>query len=341
MKDYYQILGVARNAGEQEIKKAYRKMAVKYHPDKNPDDAEAEARFKEISEAYETLSDPQKKAQYDNPRSQNPFSDLFGGRSPFQGTDFSQFFGGGFGKRERPITKGRNINAYVSLTLEEMMTGTQKRVKVNRKIPCDPCKGTGAENGNLGECPNCKGVGKINKKIQHAFGEMIMQEDCMVCRGSGTYSNTLCHHCSGNGTKPTEEQIDVNIPRGSVSGVSYMVVGKGDWTKQPCNPGDLIVNVEEYIHPSYVRDGNNLIHERYMTFKEACLGSEIELPSLKGNNFKVKIPPGTSPGKILRLQGKGLPEFNGFGFGDILIRTHIKIPTNLTQEQTEALKYFD
>lgn len=341
MKDYYQILEIPRTATEQEIKKAYRKMAVKYHPDKNPGNPEAESKFKEINEAYDTLSDPTKKSNYDNPRSQNPFSDMFGGRSPFQGADFSQFFGGGFGKRERPITKGRNINVYVSLTLEEMMTGTMKKVKVNRKIPCDPCKGTGAEGGELIQCQSCKGAGKINKKIQHTFGEVLMQEDCQSCRGSGNHSRIICHHCTGTGVTRSEEEIDVSIPKGSISGVSYMVVGKGDWTKQPCNPGDLMVNVEEYVHAYYVRDGNNLIHEKYLTFRDACLGIEIELPNLKGSNFKIKIPPGTSPGKILRLQGKGLPEFNGFGFGDILIKTQIKIPSELSEQQLEALKYFD
>jgi molecular chaperone DnaJ len=340
MKDYYQTLGISRTASADEIKKAYRQMAVKFHPDKNQGTQEAEAKFKEIKEAYDFLSDPLKKANYDNPRSGDPFSDFFKNRSPFQDVNLDQFFGRNQ-RREAQIRKGRNLSAYVSLTLEEMMAGVVKKVNLKRNIPCQPCSGTGAENSEIVKCTNCGGSGKINKTVQHAFGTIVTEEDCQLCKGFGSWPKTSCSICNGQGTVRSEEQIDVSIPKGSISGVSYLVVGKGDWLKQPCNPGDLTVNIDEYVHPFYTRDGVNLFHDKYLTFKEACLGTEIELPNLKGSSFKIQIPAGTSPGKILRLQGKGLPEFNGFGFGDILIKTHLKVPNPLNEEQLEALKYFD
>lgn len=345
MKDYYKILGVSRNSSPEEIKKAYRKLAVKHHPDKSG----SEDKFKEIAEAYEILSDPAKKSKYDNPNpfsgGSNPFEDLFRdafrGANPFQSGDFSSFFNGKREAYEPMINKGRNINAYVSITLEEMMKGAVKRIKVNRRVICDPCKGTGAHNAEISNCPNCGGLGRVNKTVHHSFGEVVMQEVCGTCKGAGSIPKVHCRHCSGTGTVKKEEEIDVSIPKGSISGVSYLVVGKGDWAKMPSNPGDLVVIIEEYVHPVYVRDGINLIHNKFLTFKEACLGSDLELPDLKGSLLRIRVPPGTSPGKTLRLHSKGLPEFNGFGTGDILVKIHIMIPENLTEEQIKALDYFD
>jgi molecular chaperone DnaJ len=347
MKDYYKILGVSRQATPDEIKKAYRTLAIKYHPDKTGNDKDAEMKFKEVSEAYETLSDPEKKSSYDNPYfgGSNAFNDMFrnafNGRNPYQSADFSSFFTRGNPAHEPMISKGKNINIYVSVTLEEMMNGTVKKVKVNRRVLCDPCKGTGAENGETVNCSSCGGVGRINKTVHHAFGEVVMQETCRSCNGVGSIAKSYCKECSGAGTVRKEEELDINIPKGSISGVSYLVVGKGDWARSPSNPGDLIVNVEEYVHPVYVRDGINLIHNKYISFKEACLGIDVDLPNLKGSTLRIKIPPGTSPGKILRLHAKGLPEFNGFGNGDILVKVHILIPQDLTEEQIKALDYFD
>jgi molecular chaperone DnaJ len=348
MKDYYKILNISRQASPEEIKKAYRNLAVKYHPDKTGNDKDAEMKFKEVSEAYETLSDPTKKAAYDNPLGgggSNSFNDMFrdafSGRNPFQSGDFSSFFGRSNPAHEPMVTKGKNINVYVSVTLEEMMNGTVKKVKVNRRAICDPCKGTGAENGETVNCSSCGGIGRVNKTVHHAFGEVVMQETCRSCNGIGSVPKTYCKVCSGSGTVRREEEIDISIPKGSISGVSYLVVGKGDWAKIPSNPGDLIVNIEEYVHPIYVRDGVNLVHNKYLSFKQACLGIDVDLPNLKGSTFRIKIPPGTSPGKILRLHAKGLPEFNGFGNGDILVKVHILIPGNLTEEQIKALDYFE
>jgi molecular chaperone DnaJ len=169
---------------------------------------------------------------------------------------------------------------------------------------------------------------------------MVMQETCSSCSGSGTRAKKACVNCQGSGTIKKDEEIDVNIPKGSVAGVSYVLTAKGDWTKSPCNPGDLVITIEEYAHPNYRRDGINLICDKYLSFKEICLGIEIELPNLKGSSFLIKIPAGTQPGKIFRLKGKGLPEFNGFGQGDILVQVNVKIPEHLSEEQLKAIEYF-
>lgn len=349
MKDYYQILGVPRNASPEDIKKAYRKLAIKYHPDKTGNDPEAEKKFKEASEAYDTLSDPNKKSKYDNP---NPFANMGGGGrnpfeqfwsgNPFQSGDFSSFFGGNQrGAHEPMINKGRNINSIVALTLEEMMTGTTKKINLNRRVHCDSCKGTGAQNGDLVNCSSCGGIGRVNKTVHHQFGEMITQETCRSCGGQGSKPRTNCTTCAGSGTIRKDEEVEVNIPKGSIAGVSYVLAAKGDWAKSPSNPGDLVITIEEYVHPVYRRDGINLISENHISFKEMCLGTEIDIPNLKGSTLRIKVPPGTQPGKIFRLKGKGLPEFNGFGSGDILVQVNVKIPEYLTEEQMKAIEYFN
>lgn len=344
MSDYYKILGVSKNATQEEIKKAYRKLALKYHPDKTGNDPKAENKFKEVSEAYETLSDPDKRSKYDNPNSFggsgfDPFSQYWKG-NPFQGGDFSSFFGGRRSSPEPFINKGKNINSIIALTLEEMMIGAKKKIKLNRKVQCEPCKGTGAENAEVLNCSVCGGIGRVNRTTHHPFGEMVTQETCSSCGGQGVKPKKPCVSCFGSGTVRKEEEIEFDVPKGSISGVSYVLAGKGDWAKSPSNPGDLIVTMEEYLHPTYRRDGINLICDKYLTFKEICLGLEIELTNLKGSTFRIKIPQGTQPGKIFRLKGKGLPEFNGFGFGDILIQVNVKIPSTLTEEQLKAIEYF-
>jgi molecular chaperone DnaJ len=338
MKDYYSILGVNKGSSPEEIKKAYRNLAKEYHPDKNANNPSAEAKFKEISEAYETLSDPDKKTKYDNP---NPFGGSFGGGfggfDPFGG--FQDLFGGARNQGKQ-INKGKNINTMVTLTLEEMMTGANKKIRIWRRVPCTPCSGSGAEKGEMLPCTNCGGSGRIAKKIMHPFGEMVTQETCRPCQGQGSTAKKVCGACQGSGTERKMEELDINIPKGSVSGVSFLMAGKGDWTKAPCNPGDLVIGVEEYAHITYKRDGLNLICEKEITFKEACLGTEVEFDNLKGSSFRIKVPAGTSPGKIFRLQGKGIPEFSGFGQGDIMVKINLKIPTELTKEQEKALEIF-
>jgi molecular chaperone DnaJ len=270
----------------------------------------------------------------------NPFEQYWNGANPFQSGDFSSFFGGQRKTQEPMINKGRNINTIVALTLEEMMTGTNKKVKLNRRVHCDPCKGTGAEKADVINCSVCGGIGRVNKTVHYQFGEMVTQETCRSCGGHGTKPRNVCNSCSGTGTIRKEEEVDFNIPKGSISGVSYVLAAKGDWSKAPSNPGDLVITVEEYAHPVYRRDGVNLISERYISFKEICLGTEIDLPNLLGSSFRIKVPPGTQPGKIFRIKGKGLPEFNGFGFGDILVQVNVKIPELLTEEQMKAIEHF-
>jgi molecular chaperone DnaJ len=271
----------------------------------------------------------------------NPFGN--GGFNPFGnggGMDFRDMFGGGFGREPRN-KKGRNINVYVSVTLEEMMVGTVKKISVNRRVQCDPCKGTGAEEGNTMQCFHCTGTGKTQESVRHAFGESVVQRECPLCEGSGKKPIITCNSCGGTGTKSKLDDLDVNIPKGSISGVSYLVVGKGDWERSPGSPGDLVVYIEEYVHSFYTREGTHLSRTELISFKDACLGMEIDVPNLKGSQYRIKVPPGTSSGRIFRLQGKGLPEFNGFANGDILLKVSIKVPSELTKEQTEALELFN
>lgn len=334
--DYYKILGVNRNSSPEEIKKAYRKLALQFHPDKNGGDQEAEKKFKEIAEAYDVLGNPDKKSKFDNP---NPFSGFGGGFNPFD--HFSGFRGTNFYERE-VIKRGNNINARVDITLEEVLKGTVKNANVYRKVQCSDCKGTGAEHADLDTCHVCNGIGVKRKVINSNFGQVAVDETCYACSGVGQLPKSLCKTCAGSGVVKKPDQFEINIPKGSVSGVSFKVPGKGDHDKAPSDPGDLIVNIHEHKHDFYRRDGINLICDVNLSFPEACLGKEVRIPNLVSDGeYKLTIPPGTSPGKIFRIQGKGVPEFNSDFRGDILVKIGIKVPSALTEEQKNYIEQYN
>ena len=340
MKDFYKILEVTKSASPEEIKKSYRKLALKYHPDKNPGDSEAERKFQEIAEAYETLSDPEKKQKYDNPNS------FFQGRgfagSPFGNGPFSDIWSSfhekGWNNQNSVIKKGKNINAKLQISLEETLKGTIRKASIFRRLPCDPCKGTGAKNAEVLRCESCAGIGVKRKVVNTGFGQMAIDETCYACGGFGEVPKAVCVFCGGSGTQRTTDQIEISVPKGSTTGISFKLEGKGDFDKSPCDPGDLMITIEDIPHSFYKRDGINLICEKEIDFIEACLGIELKIPNLEtGGDYKINIPPGTDPGKILRLPGKGVPEFNSDYRGDILVRIKLNIPKNLTDEQISFL----
>lgn len=337
MTDYYSILGVNKGASPEEIKKAYRKLAMQYHPDRAGKDPEAEAKFKSITEAYETLSDPQKKSSYDNP---NPFGGGFGGfGSPFE----DLFKGWNFnGSRSGPVRKGRNINARIMISLEEVMTGCLKKANVFRRVSCSECNGTGGENGETHTCGTCSGSGVIRRMTQTPFGQIAMEETCYGCNGSGKTTKSSCKKCRGEGTERIQDTVEVRIPKGSVSGMSFVVPGMGDFSKDSTTPGDLVVTVAEIPHNFYKRDGINLVCHRSISFYQACSGTEIEVPNLSGGgHYKIKVPPGTQSGKVFRLVGKGVPEMGGEFGGDIMIMIEVVVPKDLSPHQLDILKEFD
>jgi molecular chaperone DnaJ len=332
--DYYSVLGVNKNSTPDEIKKAYRKLALQYHPDKNGGDQESEKKFKEIVEAYETLSNPDKKSKYDNPHTSGGFSG-----NPFD-NNFSGFRGGNFYEGDI-IKKGNNITAKVEITLEEVLNGTKKNASLYRKMYCSDCRGTGAQNADLDTCHVCAGIGVKRRIVNTGFGQMAMDETCYACEGTGKIPKSTCKTCSGAGVVRKPDQIEIQIPKGSVTGITFRVPQKGDHAKSPSDPGDLIVNVYDKKHDFFRRDGYNLICDVDLTFPEACLGKEAHIPNLvSGGEYKITIPPGTSPGKIFRLAGKGVPEFNSTYRGDILVKVGIKVPKNLSPEQQEFIENY-
>jgi molecular chaperone DnaJ len=335
MSNYYDILGVSKTASQEEIKKAYRKLALIHHPDKNIGDPNSDSKFKEIAQAYDILGDPDKRKKYDTPQNSfnfgnsagfNPFQDIFGGfRGSYKPNDF--------------VSKGKNINARLQITLEEVLNGTHKKANVYRRLQCNPCKGTGAKDGVLDTCTACNGAGAKKKVLNTNFGQMAIDETCYACSGVGQTAKSACTSCFGAGTLKHLDQVEINVPKGSITGVTYKIPGKGDFDRAPSDPGDLLVSIEDIPHDFYKRDGINLVCERDITFSEACLGTEIKIPNLtSGGEYKISVPAGTDPGKIFRLQGKGIPEFNHSDFrGDILVRISLKVPKNLNQEQLDFL----
>lgn len=355
-RDYYEVLGVERNANADEIKKAYRKAAIKYHPDKNPGDKEAEEKFKEAAEAYDVLSNPEKRARYDQfghagmngsaagggfgGFSGGGFSmeDIFSQFGDIFGGHFGGFGGGSHGGTQRRGNRGSDIRVKVKLTLAEISNGTTKKLKVNKYIACDKCGGTGAkDSSSYSTCQTCNGTGVVSRIENTFFGRMQTQSVCPACGGEGRIITAKCDKCGGEGIVKGSEIIEINIPAGVGEGMALTVSGKGNAARHGGVNGDLIVVIEEERDPQLVRDGDDLIHNLNITVTTAILGGEVEVPTIDGK-ARIKIAPGTHAGKVLRLRGKGLPSVNGYGRGDILIVVDITIPTSLTPEEKRLVE---
>jgi molecular chaperone DnaJ len=352
-RDFYEILEVSRNASADEIKKAYRKMAIKYHPDKNPGDKASEEKFKEAAEAYEILSNPEKKQRYDQygHAGVGGGSSGFGGGGGFGGMNmediFSQFgdvfgghFGGGFGGggRGRRVNRGSNLRVKVKLDLEDIAHGVEKKIKVNKFVACKPCNGSGAQNGSAkNTCSTCRGTGQVTRMTQTILGAMQTSSTCPSCGGEGQTITDKCKSCHGEGIVREEEVITINIPAGVAEGMQLSVAGRGNMGARGGVPGDLIVVIEETEHELLKRDGMNLFYDHYISIADAALGVQIEVPTIDGK-AKVKIEPGTQSGKVLRLKGKGLPDVNSYSRGDILVNINVWTPQNLTKEEKKILE---
>ncbi|MCK6648516.1 MAG: molecular chaperone DnaJ [Bacteroidia bacterium] len=355
-RDYYEILEVSKSASADEIKKAYRKMAIKYHPDKNPGDKAAEEKFKEAAEAYEILSNPEKKQRYDQfgHAGMNGNAGFGGGgQGGFGGMNmddiFSQFgdiFGGHFGgggfggggRGGRRVNRGSNLRVKVKMTLEEIANGVEKKIKVNKYVACKPCSGSGAKNGSAhSTCSTCKGTGQVTRVTNTILGAMQTTSTCPACGGDGKTITDKCTSCHGDGIVREEEVININIPAGVAEGMQLSVAGKGNMGARGGVPGDMIVVIEEVEHEFLKRDGMHLFYDHYISFSDAALGTQIEVPTIDGK-AKVKIDPGTQSGKVLRLKAKGLPDINSYSRGDILVNINVWTPTNLSKEEKKILE---
>lgn len=353
-RDYYEILDIPRAASADEIKKAYRKMALKYHPDKNPDDPTSEGKFKEAAEAYEVLSDADKRKRYDRYGHDGVKGMPGGGHNMTMDDIFSNFgdifgdaFGGAFndafgfgthGRTRRRVNRGTNLRVKVKLTLEEISTGVEKKIKVNKYVPCDQCNGTGAEKGaSMNTCPTCHGSGQVTRVTSTFLGQMQTTSTCPTCDGEGTVIGTKCNKCFGNGIIKGEEIISVRIPAGVADGMQLSMSGKGNAAARGGIAGDLLILVEEHEHENFTRDGNNLIYEHFVSIPDAALGASVDIPTLDGK-ARIKIEAGTQSGKILRLKGKGLPDLNGYGRGDLLVNLSVWTPKNLTHDELQIIE---
>ncbi len=351
-RDYYEVLGVEKNANADEIKKAYRKAAIKYHPDKNPGDKEAEEKFKEAAEAYDVLSNPDKRARYDryghagmSGAAGGGGFEGFGGFSSMEDI-FSQFgdifgghFGGGFGgQHDQRVNQGTDIRVKVKLTLQEISAGTTKKLKITKMIACDKCGGTGAKDANAySTCSTCHGSGYITQVQNSFFGRVQTQSVCPTCGGSGRTITTPCDKCHGEGTLRGEEVVEIKIPAGVGAGMALTVQGKGNAARHGGVNGDLQVVIDEQADPELIRDGNDLIHNLNITVPMALLGATVEVPTVEGR-AKIKIDAGTHAGKVLRLRGKGLPDVNGYGRGDLMVVVDITIPDRLTSDERKLVE---
>lgn len=352
-RDYYEVLGVGKSASADEVKKAYRKLALQYHPDKNPGNKEAEEKFKEAAEAYEVLSDQQKRARYDQfghagmggasggPQNMNmddifsQFGDIFGE------SVFGDFFGGGGGRRQQQRqrgVRGSNIRIKVKLTLQEIAEGARKTIKVKKYVVCDTCHGSGAKDaGSVTTCKTCQGSGFVRRVQNTILGQMATTQTCHTCHGSGQQVTANCPKCHGEGRMYGEDTITLDIPAGVHEGVELSMNGKGNSGEKGGPAGDLLISVEEVKDNDLKREGNHVLYDLYISFAEAALGTKVEVPTIDGK-ARITIPEGTQGGHIMRLKGKGLPGLNTYGRGDQIIQVHIWVPKKLTSEERKTLE---
>lgn len=357
-RDYYEVLGVSKGASDDEIKKAYRKLAKKYHPDMNPGDKEAEAKFKEVNEAYSILSDSEKRARYDQfgHAGVDPNYGAGGPGGGFGGFDmgdidlgdiFGSFFGGGFGgfggstsSRRNGPQKGESLRASLTISFEEAAFGCEKEINLNRTEECEACHGSGAEPGTTAEtCPDCRGTGVV--RVQQRTGGFAFSSTapCSRCRGTGKIIHTPCKACGGSGSVKKTKRVTVSIPAGIDDGQAISLRGQGNAGKNGGPAGDLIVAVHVKPHPQFHRDGTTVLYEQPVTFYQAVMGAELEIPTIDGK-VKYNLPAGTQTGTTFRLRGKGIPELRGRGRGDQYVTVRVQVPTSLNGEQKEALRAF-
>lgn len=361
-RDYYEVLGVSKTATPDEIKKAYRKLAIKYHPDRNPDNKEAEDKFKEAAEAYEVLSNEEKRQKYDQfGHSMGPQG--FGGQGGYYSSGgmsmediFSQFgdifgghfnFGGGFsgaagGRQTRYARKtqrrGSDLRITVKMNLAEIATGVDKTLRIPTNVKCEFCNGTGAKDGTaLNTCPTCHGTGTVSQVVQGFFGPQEAVSVCPQCEGEGKVISEVCTHCHGDGTQRKDELVSFHIPAGVQDGMTLTVKGKGNAPRRGGVNGDLLVVIQEVKHPELIRDGNDVIYNLMLDVSTAALGGAVEVPTITGR-ARLNIPAGTQPGKVLRLRGKGIPSTDSSGTGDELINVMVYIPENLDAEERAAFE---
>ena len=355
-RDYYEVLEVSKTATAEEIKKAYRKKAIQFHPDKNPGDATAEEKFKEAAEAYEVLSDQNKRARYDQfghagmggAASGGGFGggmsmeDIFSQFGDIFGGHFGGFGGfGGFGRPGRRTNRGSDLRVKVKLDLKEILNGVEKKIKVKKYVACSHCNGNGSENGNsVSSCSTCNGTGVVTRVQNTILGQMQTTTTCPSCNGEGKTISKKCAHCNGDGIVLDEEVISIKIPAGVEEGMQLSMSGKGNAARRGGVNGDLLILVEEEEDPNLIRDHNDVIYNLFVSFPTAALGGTVEVPTIEGV-AKVKIDPGTQPGKVLRLRNKGLPTINGYGTGDELINVNVYIPENLSDAEKKKIAEMD
>ena len=354
-RDYYEVLGVSKTVTTVELKKAYRKVAMKYHPDRNPDDRAAEEKFKEAAEAYEVLTDPQKRARYDRfghaGMGQGPggfggggmtmddifqnFGDIFG-----QGSPFESFFGGAQagGRRRSRGQRGSNLRTRVKLSLEEVARGVTKKIKIKKQVTCDVCDGSGAKDASsVKTCSTCGGSGMVRQVRNTFLGQMQTTAACPTCQGTGQQVEANCTKCKGDGVVYGEDTVELDIPAGVAEGMQLSMTGRGNAGKRGGPAGDLLINIEELPHEHLQREGQNLVHELHLNFADAALGTKVEVPTLDGA-VRFDIPSGTQAGEVKRLRGKGLPSVQGHGRGDQFVHVNVFTPRKLSGRERELLE---